>query len=123
MYFLILVGAGFGFSAGRLTEVYDDYGEIISNNFQNTIGIHFGALFSAESGEEARNIFAPIVNFSVLDFQIGLGYELGTISENQKRTFVTLSYAIPLYKLTNTGFWIWLSDKEVGDDPKFSKTF
>lgn len=94
------IGAGFGVSAGRVEITRDNEGEIVNEEFYNTIGVQVGALFSAGSGEDAKNVIAPTVNISYLDFQAGIGYELGTIaSANQNRTFFTLSYGIPLYKL------------------------
>lgn len=111
------VGAGFGLSFGELTEILDDSDKVLNQSFKNTIAFHLGVLFSAGTGEDNKNVFAPIFNLSVLDFQIGVGYELGTIAQDQKRPFVTVSYSIPLYKLTNTGFWIWKAENA------YSKTF
>lgn len=107
------IGAGFGISAGELSETRDLKGELINQEFVNTFGVHVGFLFSAGTGDDAENVFAPTLNVSILDFQIGVGYELGTLSENQKPTFLTLSYAIPLYKLKKGGFWIWKSSTPI----------
>lgn len=107
------IGAGFGISAGELSETRDLQGHIVNQEFINTFGIHLGFLFSAGTGDDTNNVFAPTLNFSVLDFQIGIGYELGTLSENQRATFLTLSYAIPLYKLKKGGFWIWKNAKPI----------
>jgi hypothetical protein len=109
------IGAGFGFSLGELSETRDLQGNLINQEFVNTFGIHLGFLFSAGTGDDTKNVFAPTLNFSVLDFQIGLGYELGTLTENQRPTFLTLSYAIPIYKLKRGGFWIWKNSKPIND--------
>ncbi|WP_203257311.1 hypothetical protein [Hyunsoonleella ulvae] len=109
------IGAGFGISAGELSETRDLQGNLINQEFVNTFGVHLGFLFSAGTGDDTNNVFAPTLNFSVLDFQIGVGYELGTLSENQRPTFLTLSYAIPLYKLKKGGFWIWKNSKPITD--------
>lgn len=93
------IGAGLGYYLGRLERTRDDRGEIINEEFSNSFGITIGALFSAGTGEDTKNVFAPTLNISTLDFQIGYGYELGTLSQSQRRGFFTLSYAIPLYKL------------------------
>lgn len=106
------IGAGFGYSLGQLTEITDDSGKVLNQSFKNTFGLHLGVLFSAGTGENNENVFAPILNASILDFQVGLGYELGTVTNSQKRTFVTISYSIPLYKLTNTSFYILKSDNK-----------
>lgn len=107
------IGAGFGLSGGELSETRDSQGNLINQDFFNTFGVHLGFLFSAGTGEDTKNVFAPTLNISVLDFQIGVGYELGTLSENQRPTFLTLSYAIPLYKVKKGGFWIWKDSKPI----------
>lgn len=101
------VGAGVGISWGRMEITRDNNGEIINQDFSSTVGLHLGALFSAGTGDDAKNVFAPTFNVSVLDFQVGLGYELGSISENQERHFITLAYSIPIYKLVKKSYRIW----------------
>lgn len=103
------IGAGFGFSAGELEETRNLQGDLINQEFVNTFGVHLGFLFSAGTGEDVKNVFAPTFNISILDFQLGIGYELGSLSPNQRPGFLTLSYAIPLYKMKKGGFWIWKS--------------
>ncbi|WP_160114578.1 hypothetical protein [Aquimarina sp. AU474] len=98
------VGAGFGISSGRMTETRDENGDLISNEFENSIGLHLGFLFSASTGDDNKNVFAPTISLSLLDFQLGYGYELGTTTINQQRNFITLGYGIPLYKLTRGKF-------------------
>lgn len=114
------IGAGFGISWGELAETRDSNGNLINQDFVNTIGIHLGFLFSAGTGDDTKNVFAPTINISILDFQLGLGYELGNLSENQKPVFLTLSYAIPLYKLKKGGFWIWKNSEPI-DNIKHSR--
>ncbi|CAM1371445.1 exported hypothetical protein [Tenacibaculum litoreum] len=92
------IGAGFGKSWGTMTDYRDDKGNLENSDFVNSFSIHGGFLFSA--GTEANNVFAPVLTIGVLDFQLGFGVELGTIKEDQERVFLTLGYAIPLYKLT-----------------------
>lgn len=100
------IGAGIGYYWGRLERTRDSDGEIVNEEFSNTIGINAGALFSAGTGDDVKNVFAPVINLSALDFQAGVGYELGTMAKGQNRLFLTLSYAIPLYKLTKKGYRI-----------------
>ncbi|WP_281612925.1 hypothetical protein [Flammeovirga sp. SubArs3] len=109
------IGAGFGISKGELSETRDQQGNLLNQEFINTFGIHLGFLFSAGTGDDTKNVFAPTLNFSVLNFQMGIGYELGTRSEDQLPAFLTLSYAIPVYKLTKGGFWIWKNSKPITD--------
>ena len=91
------IGAGFGKSWGTMTDFRDENGDLENSDFANSFSIHGGFLFSA--GNE-QNVFAPVLTFGLLDFQLGFGVELGTIQEDQERVFLTLGYAIPLYKLT-----------------------
>lgn len=98
------VGAGFGIYWGEKKTVYNNLSEVIEQDFKNYFGLNLGLLFSAQTGDDKKNVFAPVLNLTALDFQVGAGYELGTIQSNQSRFFVTFSYAIPLYKLTRTGF-------------------
>lgn len=100
------IGAGIGLSWGRMEEIRNGTGDVVSTNFRNTINVHAGVLFSASSGGEGDNVFAPMISLGGLDFQLGLGYELGTLAENQKRLFLTVGYAIPLHKLTKTKFYV-----------------
>jgi hypothetical protein len=91
------IGAGFGKSWGTMTDFRDEKGDLENSDFANSFSIHGGFLFSA--GNE-QNVFAPVLTFGILDFQLGFGVELGTIKADQERAFLTLGYAIPLYKLT-----------------------
>jgi hypothetical protein len=91
------IGAGFGKSWGTMTDFRDENGDLENSDFVNSFSIHGGFLFSAGNDQ---NVFAPVLTFGVLDFQLGFGVELGTIQEDQERVFLTLGYAIPLYKLT-----------------------
>lgn len=100
------IGAGISYNYGVYRATTNGQREVVNEEFSNIIGAQIGFLFSAGTGEDTKNVFAPVVNLVILDFQVGLGYELGTVNTNQKRTFLTLSYAIPLYKLSKTGFYM-----------------
>lgn len=85
----------------------DATGKVINTEFQNTFGIQLGVLFAANSSSgNNANVFAPNLSLTVLNFQVGCGYELGTISSNEKRFFYTLAYGIPLAKLFRGGFYV-----------------
>ncbi|MDF2159374.1 hypothetical protein [Algoriphagus sp. CAU 1675] len=100
------VGAGLVFTGGEIREIRDANGEIINQDFTPTYGIHFGFLFSSSVGENSTNSFAPTIGFSLLDFQFGIGRELGDLPDNYKRTFYTVSYNIPLYKLKRGAYYV-----------------
>lgn len=106
------IGAGVGISRGLYEKTTDATGETINSEFTNSFGLHFGVLFSAgSSNTENKNVFAPTLSVSVLDFQLGYGYELGTIEPNQKRSFFTIAYAIPLSKLVRGKFFVFKASK------------
>lgn len=100
------IGAGVGYYWGRLTEVTDVNGKVINTEMDNTFGIQTGFLFAANSsGTNSSNIFAWTFGISLLNFQIGYGYEFGTVNANEKRGFLTLAYGIPISKLMRGGFY------------------
>jgi hypothetical protein len=104
------IGAGFGMSWGKMTDCRDANGNLESSDFANSFSLHLGCLFS--TGNEGSNVFAPTVTLGLLDFQLGIGYELGDIDVNQNRAFLTLGYAIPIYKL-NKGKYLFHSKGEI----------
>lgn len=116
------IGAGVGVSWGELERSTNEYFETINSDFTSTFGIHLGVLFSAGSGEESKNVFAPTLSFSILDFQVGYGYELGTIETGQKRDFWTIAYAIPLSKLVKGKYYVLRSSKGYNSKNPFPKT-
>ena len=85
-----------------MTDYRDENGELENSDFANTFSVHAGVLFSAGND---NNVFAPVLTLGILDFQLGLGIELGSLSANQKREFLTIGYAIPLYKLIKGKYW------------------
>jgi hypothetical protein len=101
------IGAGVGYYWGRLVNVTDDKSTIISTEMTNTFGIQGGFLFSANSGASSNtNVFALTFGISVLNFQVGYGYELGTVDATTKRGFMTVAYGIPISKLIRGGFFV-----------------
>lgn len=95
------IGAGISYSGGRISDIRDSNGELINTEFNNTFGVSLGFLFSATGNDgENENVFAPMASVNILDFQLGFGVELGTRTEDQRRGFLTIAYAIPLYKLS-----------------------
>lgn len=108
------VGAGISYNWGRMTITTDANGKVINTEMQNTFGIQLGVLFAANSstGNNA-NVFAPTLSLTTLNFQIGCGYELGTISPKENRFFYTLAYGIPLSKIIKGGFFIVKRSKPI----------
>ncbi|TVZ14337.1 hypothetical protein [Maribacter sp. MAR_2009_72] len=116
--FFSSVGAGISYNLGRLYQTTDGNSKITDNEFNNIIGVQAGFLFSAKTGTTPTNIFALTAGINILDFHVGYGYELGTIEENQKRGFLTISYSIPVSKLTKAGLYIINKGEEVQADEK-----
>lgn len=113
------VGAGLTLTGGEMREIRDKNGEIASQDFTPTFGLTGGFLFSSSTGDDSKNSFAPFLGVSILDFQLGLGWELGTLPDNYKRSFFTVSYNIPIYKIKRGAFYI-LSFGDIIDDTDIS---
>lgn len=110
------VGAGFTLNYGRMTTTVEEgsQNEDLDRKFYNAIGLNFGVLFSADlSAEQPTNVFAPTIGLSLMDFAIGWGYELGTHTDGETGHFLTISYDIPLQKLSSKGTWpLWKKELE-----------
>ena len=110
------VGAGFGVSWGEIEKTTDANGSTLNIDYTNTFGLNLGFLFSSgKDGDIQKNIFAPTFTASILDFQIGFGYELGTTSLYQKKGFLTIAYAIPIAKLVKGKYYIFRASSGYND--------
>lgn len=102
------IGAGVCLSWGTLRIVTDSESRIIDKEMINTIGLQLGLLFSATTSQgTSQNVFAPTVGLSLLNFQLGVGYELGKRGLNEEKAFFTLAYGIPVSKLMRGGFFVF----------------
>lgn len=110
------IGAGIGIGWGSLEVTADKEGDAINSTMHNIIGLQAGFLFSADTNKDATNIFALTAGLTVLDFQLGYGYEFGTVKDNQKRGFITIAYSIPLSKLIRGGFYVFKATKKASKD-------
>ncbi|WP_313515590.1 hypothetical protein [Sphingobacterium sp.] len=111
------LGAGVSLNWGSITSTTNNSSEIIDTKFRNTFGLHLGVLFSTTNAEEQRNVFSLTGGISVLNFQLGTGYEFGTITTGQSRHFVTIAYNIPIHALAKGSFWIWKKEERGADNP------
>jgi hypothetical protein len=116
------VGFGASMNWGDLTMTSNENSEIIDREFTNNFGIGIGFLYAAGSGEEPKNIFAINPFISILDIQLGVGYELGTVTENQSKFFFTASYSIPLQKLFKGKYYIYTASKGYNSDHPLTGT-
>jgi hypothetical protein len=119
------IGAGIGYYFGKLERTLDNQNNLVTQDMTNIFGIQIGCLFAANGGTAnassttttsgsttttttanngSTNIFAVTGAISILNFQVGAGYELGTIVSGQRRGFMTIAYSIPLYALAKGSF-------------------
>lgn len=102
------IGAGISLNFGEQMEISENGSSNgnLDEKFANMLGLQLGFIFSADLQEGESSLhFAPTAALLILDFQIGFGYELGLVNQENSRTFITLGYGIPLQKLTKTGTW------------------
>jgi hypothetical protein len=100
------VGAGLDLSLGRLIVTKNNSTGDEDLEFSNRIGLQIGVLFAANSSAGTNaNVFAPTIGITLLNFQIGAGYELGTTGTGETKFFATVAYGIPLAKLIDGGYW------------------
>ena len=132
--FFSSVGAGLGYTFGRIEELHDEKGKLISQTLTNIFSVKLGILFASNpngiastttitgtpptnsssgttsttssSSSTATNIFALHAGLSILNFELGAGYELGTINPGHRRGFVTVSYGIPLSTLVKGAYLV-----------------
>lgn len=100
------VGAGFSLNFGSLLELRDTNSNLVNSDFYNKIGLQLGFLFSSSTEENQSNVFALNIALNILDIQFGYGHEYGTVQDDQRREFYTISYAIPLARLTQKGNYV-----------------
>jgi len=120
--FLNAAGAGFTYAWGEIDQTLDKTGNVASTSFNNQFGFQLGFLFAANTASgssstttasttttttQSSAIFAIMAGVSILNIQIGGGYEFGTLSTGQKRGFMTIAYAIPISSLVSGGYKIF----------------
>lgn len=113
------VGAGLSYSWGEIERTQDSGGNDITTSFVNDFGIQAGVLFAANGGSgtssnqsgastnQPSTVFAIVGGITILNFQLGAGYELGSLPSGQRRGFMTIAYAIPLSDLIKGGYKIF----------------
>lgn len=125
-------GAGFGLSYGKITYHSNDGSKITSAtpaqnltiDMKNIFSFYIGFLFSIDnSADLSQNSFAPLIYFGVLDLQVGFGYELLDVADNQPRHFMSLSYNVPISKFTDIGSFVLARVKISGSVENRDKSF
>lgn len=77
--------------------------------FTNLIGFQFGILYSSKVSDFDQsqiNLFSVYSGLNILDLQIGGGFEFGSRIENSNGWFVSVSYGIPIYKISGSGSYL-----------------
>ncbi len=106
-------GVGLSLNFGKTTFRKD-----VSNNkidtdnikFSNVVGVQLGILYSSKVGnsDESNNLdyFSLYSGINILDLQLGIGKELGAKYQDSTGWFLSISYGIPIYKLTGKGSFL-----------------
>lgn len=107
-------GVGLGINYGKAKFTKDvDLNKVLENKteFVNLVGFQFGVLYSSKVNDDVENsntnYFSLYGGINILDLQIGGGKEIGSKYENSNGWFITLSYGIPIYKLTGGGSFMF----------------
>ncbi len=121
-------GVGMSLNYGKTKFVKDLSTDQILNDkteFANLIGMQMGILYSSKIdafNQTNINDFSIFSGISILDFQLGIGYELGASHLETTGWFVSASYGIPIHKVTPTGFYIFPKRQKKGSLKNRSKT-
>ena len=83
------IGAGISLNFGEQMEISENGSSNgnLDEKFANMLGLQLGFIFSADLQEGESSLhFAPTAALLILDFQIGFGYELGLVNQENSRT-------------------------------------
>lgn len=109
------VGLSINFGDAKFTRNLDNMSLIEDRTeFTNLVGFQCGILYSSKFSDLSQsqiNIFSFYSGINVLDLQLGGGYEFGSRVANSNGWFVSVSYGIPIYKITGSGSYLFKSNK------------
>jgi hypothetical protein len=93
------VGAGLSFNFGEMTQMFrpspdSTRREIAATTLENYFGFGLGLLFSVAGEQNRTYSLAPNFGIQILDFQLGVGYELGSSDASESRFFYSLGYKL-----------------------------
>lgn len=99
------IGAGISVSRADFKIIASE-NDTKGTDIRNQFGFQAGFLFGrTATGTEDKNRFALQMGISILDFQIGFGKEFISVPKNFNSKFITISYGIPVSKLSkNTAY-------------------
>ncbi len=100
------VGAGLSFNFGEMTQMFrpspgSTRREIAATTLENYFGFGLGLLFSVAGEQNRTYSLAPNFGIQILDFQLGVGYELGSSDASESRFFYALDYKLRLKNITS----------------------
>lgn len=108
-----LIGAGISLGGGRLFTTTDENFNIKAKKFKNTFAIQAGVMYSIlNTSEQNTNVFATVFGISVLNFNVSVGREFGTLATGQKKVFTTISYNLPLSEIGVNSIYLLRGKKE-----------
>jgi len=107
------LGVGVSWGGGRLITTTDEDFKITSKKFKNTLSFQAGVLYSiVNTSDSNTSTFALVGGISLLNFNLSLGREFGTLSPNQKKFFTSLSFNIPLSDIGINSMYLTRAKKE-----------
>ncbi len=105
------VGLSINYGSAKFTRNLEN-NRIIEDRteFTNLVGFQFGILYSSKVSEIDQgqiNVFSVYSGLNILDLQMGGGFEFGSRIDNSNGWFVSVSYGIPIYKITGSGSYLF----------------
>lgn len=104
------IGLSLNYGEALLQKIIDNNNVVDEEtDFSNLVGLQVGVLYSskiADDQENSVNEFSLYGGLNILDLQIGVGYEYGARQIDASRWFVSVSYGIPIHKLTGRGSYV-----------------
>lgn len=120
-------GVGLSLNFGDATFIKDIDKNLVLNDqteFSNLVGFQLGILYSSKISDQDQtqlNLFSLYTGLNILDLQLGGGFEFGSKIQNSTGWFVSVSYGIPIYKLTGSGAFLFKKKTKVELVPKYDQ--
>jgi hypothetical protein len=115
------VSLGLSLSGGSIYSPQNKGFVTKDDKFKNTAGFGLGLLIAFDGKSNSGNVFAPVINVTISNFQLFYGYDFGYVEDNFSRSFVGISYGIPISRLFNSDSDILLTKLKDGSKSKNNK--
>ena len=107
------IGVGISVGGGRLITTTDDNYNLTSKKFKNTFSGQIGLLYSIDNTTQSQSsTFAVVAGITLLNFNLSVGREFGTLLDNQKKYFTSISFNIPLSEIGLNSMYLLRSNKK-----------